>query len=186
MESAARIGHYQWVEMRLFELIGGWVPVVPELEVKERLGVQCHHHAWHAEMWHERLPVMRGMDRDAFVVPANDAVAAGFRALAAPAEPDRTLEKLVGLYRVLLPELIAAYELHLGAATEIADGAVIRSLRLALRDELDQVADGEVLLGALLTDASAAAHDRAIAHGERLQAFFDEAGGVSGPRDDAV
>src|SRR3546814_4627208 len=58
-ESARRVGHYKWIEMRLFEVLGGWVATVPELDVKLRLGTHCYHHAWHAELWHKRLPELR-------------------------------------------------------------------------------------------------------------------------------
>ena len=63
-ESARRVGNYKWVEMRLFEALGGWVATVPELDVKMRLGTHCYHHAWHAELWHKRLPELREMNPD--------------------------------------------------------------------------------------------------------------------------
>ena len=31
-ETARRVGNYKWIEMRLFEVLGGWVATVPELE----------------------------------------------------------------------------------------------------------------------------------------------------------
>ena len=37
----------------------GWVATVPELDVKLILGRHCYHHAWHAELWHKRLPELR-------------------------------------------------------------------------------------------------------------------------------
>ena len=37
-ETARRIGHYKWIETKLFEALGGWVATVPELDVKLRLG----------------------------------------------------------------------------------------------------------------------------------------------------
>ncbi len=37
-ESARRVGNYKWAEMRLFEVLGGWVATVPELDVKLVLG----------------------------------------------------------------------------------------------------------------------------------------------------
>ena len=40
-QSAARVGHYKWIEMRLFEVLGGWVATVPELDVKMHLGTHC-------------------------------------------------------------------------------------------------------------------------------------------------
>ncbi|MET0882812.1 MAG: hypothetical protein ABWZ13_01565, partial [Acidimicrobiales bacterium] len=61
-ETAARVGHYKWIEMRLFEVLGGWVATVPEIDVKLRLGTHCYHHAWHSELWHKRLPELREMN----------------------------------------------------------------------------------------------------------------------------
>ena len=62
-ETATRVGHYKWLEMRVFELMGGWVATVPELDIKLRLGTHCYHHAFHSELWHKRLPELREMNR---------------------------------------------------------------------------------------------------------------------------
>ena len=69
-ESARRVGNYKWIEMRLFEVLGGWVATVPELDVKLRLGTHCYHHAWHAELWHKRLPELREMNPERLTAPA--------------------------------------------------------------------------------------------------------------------
>ncbi|MCB1016161.1 MAG: hypothetical protein KDB10_13735, partial [Acidimicrobiales bacterium] len=71
-ESAKRVGHYKWIEMRTFEVLGGWVATVPELDVKLRLGTHTYHHAWHAELWHKRLPELREMNQERLNVPPND------------------------------------------------------------------------------------------------------------------
>ncbi len=76
-ESARRVGIYKWLEMRLFETLGGWVATVPELDVKLVLGRHCYHHAWHAELWDKRLPELREMNTErALTEPANDAMVA--------------------------------------------------------------------------------------------------------------
>ena len=75
-ESARRVGNYKWAEMKLFEALGGWVATVPELDVKMRLGTHCYKHAWHAELWHKRLPELREMNPDRLTQPANDAMVA--------------------------------------------------------------------------------------------------------------
>ena len=75
-ESARRVGNYKWVEMRLFEALGGWVATVPELDVKMRLGTHCYHHAWHSELWHKRLPELREMNPERLTVPPNDEMVA--------------------------------------------------------------------------------------------------------------
>ena len=45
VETARRVGHYKWTEMKLFEALGGWIATIPELDVKMRLGTHCYHHA---------------------------------------------------------------------------------------------------------------------------------------------
>ena len=75
-ETAERVGHYKWVETKLFEALGGWVATVPELDVKLRLGTHCYHHAWHADLFDKRLPELREMKTDRLTVPANDQLVA--------------------------------------------------------------------------------------------------------------
>lgn len=178
-ESARRVGAYKWVEMRLFEALGGWVATVPELDVKLHLGTHCYHHAWHAELWHKRLPELREMDPERLTAPANDEVAAALEAIAAPQGPDETLEKLVGVYRVLLPHKIAAYTYHLNSTSTITDAPTIRSLRFALQDELDDWRDGEMLIQSLLRDADDV--ERAAAHQASIEKLLHAAGGIAGP-----
>ena len=108
-ETARRAGHYKWTEMKLFEALGGWIATVPELDVKMRLGTHCYKHAWHAELWHKRLPELREMNPDRLTLPANDAMVRFIDAMTEPEAPDQTIEKLVGVYRVLIPRFIAAY-----------------------------------------------------------------------------
>src|SRR6187551_2254688 len=71
VETARRVGHYKWAEMKLFEALGGWVATVPELDVKLVLGRHTYHHAWHAELWDKRLPELREMNTSRLTVPAN-------------------------------------------------------------------------------------------------------------------
>ena len=135
-ESARRVGSYKWLEMRLFETLGGWVATVPELDVKMRLGTHCYHHAWHADLWHKRLPELREMNPDRLTQPANAELEAFVEAMTAPEAPELTIEKLVGVYRVLIPHKIAAYTYHLNNTSTITDAPTIRSLRFALDDEI--------------------------------------------------
>src|SRR5438046_672510 len=95
-ETARRVGNYKWIEMKLFEALGGWVATVPELDVKMRLGTHCYHHAWHAELWHKRLPELREMNQDRLSVPPNDEMVAFVDAMTEPQAPELTIEKLVG------------------------------------------------------------------------------------------
>jgi hypothetical protein len=178
-ESARRVGNYRWTEMRLFEALGGWVATVPELDVKMVLGRHCYHHAWHAELWTKRLPELREMNVDRMTVPANDEFVTFMDAVREPESPELTIEKLVGVYRVLLPRKIAAYTYHLNGTSQITDAPTIRSLQFALQDEIEDWRDGEMLIQSLLDSpdkALRAAHRQA-----ELEQLALRAGGVAGP-----
>src|SRR5687768_12189363 len=112
-ESAKRVGHYKWIEMRLFEVLGGWVATVPELDVKMMLGRHCYHHAWHSELWTKRLPELREMVPEKLTAAPNEHMERFVEMLTEPEAPELTLEKLVGVYRVLLPRKMAAYTFHM-------------------------------------------------------------------------
>jgi hypothetical protein len=178
-ETARRVGHYRWVEMRLFEALGGWIATVPELDVKIRLGAHTYKHAWHAELWTKRLPELREMNPDRLTAPANDDVVAFMDAVAEPEAPEQTIEKLVGVYRVLIPRKIAAYTYHLNNTSSITDAPTIRSLKFALQDEFDDWRDGEMLLQSLITSDDDV--QRAASRQAKLEAMIAKAGGIVGP-----
>ena len=178
-ESARRVGHYKWIEMRLFEALGGWVATVPELDVKLVLGRHCYHHAWHAELWHKRLPELREMNPDRLTAPANEDVQRFVDAIREPEAPELTIEKLVGVYRVLVPRKIAAYTFHLNATSRITDAPTMRSLRFILQDEIEDWREGEMLLQSLLESPDDAA--RAAARQQELERLVVAAGGIAGP-----
>jgi hypothetical protein len=145
-ESARRIGHHAWIEQRLFEILGGWVTAVPELEAKAVLATQSYHHAWHAELWHGLLPSVPQLHAPDLVTPADPGTAQQIDSLTAATG---TVERLSGLYEVVLPGLIAAYTDHLERATPVTDGPIIRALRLVLADEEEDARTGGRVLQAL-------------------------------------
>jgi hypothetical protein len=155
------------------------VATVPELDVKMRLGTHCYHHAWHADLWHKRLPELREMNPDRLTVPASDEVVAFMEAVTGPEAPGETIEKLVGVYRVLIPRKIAAYTYHLNNTSTITDAPTIRSLKFALADEFEDWRDGEMLLQSLIDTEEEAL--RAAAHQGRVEALAVKAGGIAGP-----
>jgi hypothetical protein len=178
-ETARRVGHYKWAEMRMFEALGGWVATVPELDVKMRLGTHTYHHAWHADLFNKRLPELREMNTERLTAPANEHIEEFFAALTEPEAPEQTIEKLVGVYRVLLPHKIAAYTYHLNNTSTITDAPTIRSLKFILQDEFEDWRDGEMLIQSLIESEEEV--QRAAAHQARLEAIMVKAGGVAGP-----
>ncbi len=199
-ETAALMGEYRWVEHALYTVLGQWVTDMPLAAVQVHLDSQSLRHAWHAELWAERLPVRDGVDPDALTVPsppsavlvsalAGTAVTAGTAgtgltgAAWAPDEDDPfdhpgALPRLAGLYRVALPRLVTSYERHLRAAAPVTDGPVARALRLVLNDEIEDWRAGERLVQRLVTRP----HDVVAVHEflQRLESAVVGAGAASG------
>ena len=178
-ETARRIGHYKWIETKLFEAMGGWVATVPELDVKMRLGTHCYHHAWHADLFNKRLPELREMKPERLTVPPNDALVEFVEAMTEPEDAELTIEKLVGVYRVLIPHKIAAYTYHRNGTSEITDMPTVRILDFILQDEFNDWREGEMLIQSMIeTDEEV---ERAAAHQTRLEKLMLAAGGIAGP-----
>jgi hypothetical protein len=173
------IGAYQWIERRLFEVLGGWVTTEALPEARLVFDVYSQQHAWHAELWSDRLPVRDGLDPATLTVAPRAEVDRLFAHLAggtggrAPAGGG-TLLRLVGLARVVLPRLITGYRLHLRRVSPVADAPVARSLRLVVRDELEAWQTVEALVQSLVSRP----HDVAVvtAHQQALEETLAEAG----------
>ena len=176
---ARLVGAYQWVERRLFEVLGGWVSSEARPEVGVVFDVYSRQHAWHAELWAQHLPVRDGVDPATLAVAPRAEVDRLFGGLAGgggeggPATGG-TLLRLVGLGRVVLPRLLVGYRLHLRRASPVADAPVVRSLRLVIRDEVEAWQTTEALVQTLLSRP----HDVAVvtAHQQALEEVLAEAG----------
>jgi hypothetical protein len=145
-QSAELLGAYCAIERSLFELTGS---LATQAETVAEIGVYLDslstEHAWHAEMWADRLPVVSGIDAQALVVVPT---AAGevLEELASGGQ----VEKMAGLFRVVLPRLIASYAYHEAYASAASEPPTRRALRLVLRDEAEALVAGEALVQGLL------------------------------------
>ena len=152
-ETGRLVGGFAWVELRLFEVVGGWVPEVAEPEVVAHLAAASRRHAGRAELWLGHRPVVAGRDPDDLVVAPSPAAEAAVTALAGAADPagpaGATADRLARLYRGVMPALLSAYAAVEQAASPIADPALRRSLRAATTEAADDVETGERLLEAV-------------------------------------
>lgn len=177
LETARVVGGYRWVELRLFEIMGRWVQQVPEPEVKLHLATESFHHSWHADLFFGVLPVTAAVDRDGVTAAPTASFPRLIEAVAAPVGADTTIEKLVGVYRVLLPHLIRVLNLHRERCVGPGSASLVRCLDLVLRDELGHWQEGDLLLHTMLTDSTSM--DRAVRHQGALEQLLVEAGGLS-------
>ena len=192
---ARLVGSYQWVERRLFEVVGSWVASEPVPEAQVLFDVYSQQHAWHAELFADRLPALDSVDPDTLVLPPSAEVDRMLGALAGVVPDDHdsavggsligrgegsaapsggTLPRLVGIGRVVLGRLVTGYTLHLRRVSPVADAPMNRCLRLVLRDETEQWQAFEALTQALLRRP----HDVAVVtgHQQRLEEMIAGAG----------
>lgn len=179
IETVTRIGHYKWLEMRLFEVLGTWVAIIDRAvidgaEIAYRLGHHCSHHAFHAELWHRRLVELGHHRPDDLTVAAAPEIEALFDALLGEMT---IVERLVGLYRVVLPRLIAAYGFHLDNINEVSDAPSMKVLDICLRDDLEQWRQGELMAQTLLGPDDI---DRVTDRQAELMSLVVAAGGLVG------
>ena len=163
-ETARWVGAARWLELRCFELLGGWVATTPEPDVKLAFARQSHHHAWHAELFERVLPSANGFSADGLVAAPDDAWRALLDELAALTV---TNDRLIGAYELLMPGKVDEYERWYGAVDPVQDAPLRRWLGFVVMDEHADLAEGRALLvdrGATASphrEAIVAAHERA-------------------------
>lgn len=173
--AAELYGAYRWLERRLYQLTGTWAGEVAPPEVQIHLDEVSGQHAWHSELWSARLPVLDGIDPETLTRPSGPGAAPLIEALS---ELDGPVERLAGLYRVVLPRLLATYARHLRRAAPVADAPGVRALRLVRWDEIMSWEAGEALLQGMLRGPDEAA--AAAATQQRLESVVVASGVGSG------
>jgi hypothetical protein len=98
-------------------------------------------------------------------------------------EWEDTIERLVGIYRVLKPHLISHYSSHLTAMNPVYEPPTLRILQRLVEEEKAHVERGSVLLNELL-DAKEK-HERAANWQSHLEGLLGASGGVTGFESDA-
>lgn len=144
---AARAGRWIALNVLLFETLGTWARAATEPAAKRVLATWCHRHAWHADLWRDRLPDIparpQRIDHDADVAAW---IAPLERALADPGTATTTAAKLAILADPLLTSMQSALDAHRMALDERLDGPTARILDLvsidlaAERTALDELA----------------------------------------------
>ena len=174
--SAQRLRHYRYAEERLMRTLGGWIALTPELGAKILFGRHVWDCAQHADAWGRRLPELRAPAQQS--EPANEGVVRFMALLDGCEARHETVERIVGVYRVLKPHLVATYGQHLAQANPVYEPPTRRILERCLDEERRHVAAGAVVLEQLLREP--ACRERAEAWRHRLIRALTEAGGITG------
>jgi len=151
LEEQARLtGAYRWTERRLFELLGAWVADERSEQARVLFDLQSQQHAWHSQLFGERLPVLDWIDPEELTRATNHEAE---QVLGIVGAAESTLLRLVGIGRFVLPRLVTGYTLQLERASTVADAPLRRALRLVLRDEIEAWQASELMLQGLVRDS---------------------------------
>lgn len=111
--------------LRLFELLGGWVTTTPPGDRQRLFAEACHRHAWHAELWAQRTPRIPPVDPGAATIPA--------RTDGSDVEPDRRSQR----YAELLTALIEDVDQLADRTDATLDPSTMHTIRLVATDLTD-------------------------------------------------
>jgi hypothetical protein len=175
-DSARRIRRYRYVEERVMRMLGGWIALTPELPAKLLMGRHVWDCAQHADAWGRRLPELRAPAQESEA--PSEGVARLMDAIEDHDQPGQTPERLVSIYRIIKPQLLAAYERHLTEANAVYEPPTRRILERCIADEGRHVATAIRIVDHLLGSPDLRA--RAQACEARVRARLAEAGGITG------
>jgi len=174
--SARLLRNYRYVVERTMRAIGGWIALTPELSAKLLMGRHVWDLAQQCDAFGQRLPELRA--RAHVSEAANPAVATFMDSLEDAEGPDQTIERLVGVYGVLKPHLLATYRDHLARANPVYEPPTRRILARCIDDEERHIAAGETILRYLA--AGPRVRERVSARRRQLEGLLAAAGGVTG------
>ena len=161
-------------------VMAGWIALTPEIPAKLLLGRQVWDCAQHADLWGKRLPELRAPGQVS--EPSGPGFVRFLDALESREAWGETIERLTGVYRVLKPHLVSAYDAHLGRTNSVYEPPTRRILERCLGDERRHQAEGAAVLESLARTPAERA--RLTAWERELRGMLDAHGGVTGRRCD--
>jgi hypothetical protein len=175
-ESARLIRHHRYAAERMMRILGGWIALTPEISAKLLMGRHVWDNAQHADALGRRLPELRAQAHAS--EPASEAFVAFIDAIEEAERPEQTVERLVGIYRVLKPHLLASYAVHLARANQVYEPPTRRILARCAEDERRHIDAGLSILRHLAKTPALEA--RATTWQARLEELLAASGGVTG------
>jgi hypothetical protein len=137
---AALVGHYGWLEWRIFELTGAWAARPGgEAELVVWCAAVARRHGDLATRWAERLPVRAGVDAGALVRAPSSQLAAALERLGDLDDAGAALDVLVS---TVLPWLGEIYGAHLETASPVREAPVAEVLVESRRNVVGETRSG--------------------------------------------
>jgi len=175
-QSARYIMNYRYAEERVMRMMAGWIALTPELPIKLEMARQVYECALHCDALGKRLAELRSQAQTSR--PPNDAFVALMNEIEDKEEWEDTIERCVGIFRVIKPHLVSHYSAHVAAANPVYEPPTLRVLAGLVDDEKRHIERGLVLLDDLLKTPEK--HHRAVQWQAHLEEMLANAGGVTG------
>lgn len=146
-EKRRRMAHFHFVEMELMEILASWSETMVYIPVRAGAGQHIWEQALHCERISWALKNLKYLGR----VLRTQAPSDNFVRLCERiwATPDPAL-RLVGLYKVIKPALIQAYQQYIEATDHLADMFSVQVLSQCIADHTAHIAWAERMLAHLL------------------------------------
>jgi Protein of unknown function (DUF455) len=175
--TVSRLRRYVYLKSQLVFTMAAHFNNIPEWEVKGALSLHLWQDAEHSTSFRTRVTEMRTPPHNLDKTP-DETLAAFIQELRGSKD---TIELLVGIYSVLKPAMLAAFNQHMSTAHKIADHPTRRLLRFVSQEEEEQIAWGETAITALLSQDGRSLSDPSIQEWrEHLLSFIEAAGDING------
>lgn len=173
-ENTELLRRYNYIKTRLVEIFSAHITGTPEWEIKAGFSLHLWLEAEHCAMIRRRVGEMREPPLQLDQVPDENLKVWLDELLRAR----NSIERIVGIYRVVKAGLIQAFKEHLERTNPLIDHPTVRILRIILLEEEEMRVWGEKVIQALLLRAED--HETARDWEKHLNYFLGLAGGICG------
>ncbi|MEI2639310.1 MAG: hypothetical protein V9F03_09980 [Microthrixaceae bacterium] len=149
LDAAEVLGGFAWTERCLFQFVGSWSASCSSPEMAIVLADHARRHAWHSQLWFDRLPELSVVDAESLVASPSEGVTQVFRTMD---ESGDDLTRLVGVYRVMCPHLLSTYDAEIARFGDVAAPSVRRWATFIRGDLIEQWLWGESRIRSLAVD----------------------------------
>ncbi len=127
------LNRYRFIEYEILRILTGWLPATANMDLKLAMGRLLWEDAQHVQYLYQRL---REIQTPAFRPPGDAALE---QLMAEAIHAPNELDLLAGLFRVIKPALVAAYEWHRAQTFANPDAPTLYAFKHILVDETEQV-----------------------------------------------
>jgi hypothetical protein len=139
-ERGDHVATFRWIEVHLMEMLAGWVPTTPELEVKLVFGAHIWEAAQHADALGRRANELRLPLHDS-LEPARPYV----ELLAEVRKVEDTAKRVAAFYDCILPGMGQRLRRYLERVDTLLDGPTARIIDRILGDTARMVSESREL-----------------------------------------